>query len=166
VRTDAVNGAVGGTSKRRDIIQADCRLVGSYSGLVDFGIVHGAHADVDDDGACVPLVPLVPCCSRRAAISSRRPVIGFTAQLERQAGDDEGREEDRQKTLPGASEGDGLAFGGLECPGSAGVSATADLQGVTSRFDWDLDCVVHVDRSGTLTVNDDVVHATSDLGAD
>jgi len=40
------------------------------------------------------------------------------------------------------------------------------LQGVTSRFDWYLDRVVHFERSGTLTVNHDVVRATSDLGAD
>jgi len=93
-------------------------------------------------------------------------MIGFTAELERQAGDDEGREEDRQKALSGASEGDGLALGGLEGLSSAGVSATANLQSVTSRFDWYLDRVVHFERSGTLTVNHDVVRATSDLGSD
>jgi hypothetical protein len=32
--------------------------------------------------------------------SSQRPIIGFTAELERQAGDDAGREKDRQKALP------------------------------------------------------------------
>jgi hypothetical protein len=90
----------------------------------------------------------------------------FTAELERQAGDEEGREEDRQKALSGASEGDGLALDGVEGPGSAGVSATANLQGVTSRFYWYLDRVVHFDRSGKLTVNHDVVRATSDLGSD
>src|ERR1039458_4308305 len=94
-------------------------------------------------------------------MSSHRPIIGFTAELERQAWDDEGREKDRQKALSGASEGDGLALGGLEGPSSAGVSATANLQGVTSRFDWYLDRVVHLERSGTLTVNHDVVRATS-----
>jgi hypothetical protein len=93
-------------------------------------------------------------------------MIGFTAELERQAGDDEGREEDRQKALSGASEGDGLALGGLEGLSSAGVSATANLQGVTSRFDWYLDRVVHFERSGTLTVNHDVVRATSDFNSD
>src|SRR5450759_483122 len=99
-------------------------------------------------------------------MSSHRPIIGFTAELERQAWDDEGREKDRQKALAGASEGDGLALGGLEGPSSAGVSATANLQGVTSRFDWYLDRVVHLERSGTLTVNHDVVRATSDLDSD
>jgi hypothetical protein len=89
-----------------------------------------------------------------------------TAELERQAGNDEGREEDGQKALSGASEGDGLALGGVEGLRSAGVSAIADLQGVTSSFDWYLDRVVHIDRSGTLTVNHDVVRATPDLGAD
>jgi hypothetical protein len=99
-------------------------------------------------------------------MSSERPIITFTAELERQAGDEEGREEDRQKALSGASEGDGLALGGVEGPSSAGVSATANLQGVTSRFDWYLDRVVHFDRSGKVTVNHDVVRATSDLGSD
>ena len=68
-------------------------------------------------------------------MSSQRPIIGFTAELERQAWDDEGREEDRQKALSSASEGDGLALGGLEGLSSAGVSATANLQGVTSGED-------------------------------
>jgi hypothetical protein len=93
-------------------------------------------------------------------------MIGFTAELERQAGDDEGREEDRQKALSGASEGDGLALGGLEGLSSAGVSATANLQSVTSRFDWYLDRVVHFERSGMLTVNHDVVRSTSDFNSD
>ena len=97
---------------------------------------------------------------------SQRPIIGCTAELERQAGDDEGREEDRQKTLSGASEGDGLALGGVEGLSSAGVSAIANLHGVMSRFDWYLDRVVHFERSGTLTVDHDVVGATSDLDAD
>jgi hypothetical protein len=101
-----------------------------------------------------------------ATTSSQRPIIGFTAEPERQAWNDEGREEDRQKALSGASEGDGLALGGLEGLRSAGVSATANLQGVTSRFDWYLDRVVHVERSGTLTVNHDVIGATSDLDSD
>ena len=68
-------------------------------------------------------------------MSSQRPIIGFTAELERQAWDDEGREEDRQKVLSSASEGDGLALGGLEGLSSAGVSATANLRGVTSGED-------------------------------
>src|SRR6202042_3668717 len=92
--------------------------------------------------------------------------IGFPAELERQAWDEEGREEDRQKALSGASEGNGLALGGLEGLSSAGVSATVNLQGGTSRFDWDVDRVVHFDRSGTLTVNHDVIRAASDLDSD
>jgi hypothetical protein len=99
-------------------------------------------------------------------MSSQRPIIGCTAELERQAGHEEGREKDRQKTLPGASEGDGLALGGVEGLSSAGVSATANLQGVTSRFDWYLERVVHFERSDRLTVNHDVVRATSDLDSD
>jgi hypothetical protein len=61
-------------------------------------------------------------------MSSERPIISFTAELEGPAGDEEGREEDRQKALSGASEGDGLALG-VEGRSSAGVSATANLQG-------------------------------------
>jgi hypothetical protein len=101
-----------------------------------------------------------PCVQQRDQSS------GFTAELERQAWDDEGREEDRQKALPSASEGDGLALGGLKGSSSAGVSATANLQGVTARFYWYLDCVVHVDRTGTLTINHDVVRAPSNLDSD
>ena len=97
---------------------------------------------------------------------SHRPIVGFTAELERQAWDDEGREKDRQKTLSGAPERDGLTLSGLESLSSAGVSATAILLSMTSRFDWDLDRVVHFDRTGTLTVNHDVVGATPDLGPD
>jgi hypothetical protein len=73
-------------------------------------------------------------------------------ELERQAGDEEGREEGRQKTLSGASEGDRLALRSLEGLSSAGVSAAANLQAVPTRFDWNLDGVVHFERSGTLTV--------------
>jgi len=69
-----------------------------------------------------------PAESRLTTLSSQRPIIGFTAELERQAWDDEGREEDRQKTLSGASEGDGLALGGVEGLSSAGVSSVANLQ--------------------------------------
>src|SRR5450631_1207750 len=99
-------------------------------------------------------------------MSSQRPNIVCPAKLEGQAGDDEGREEDRQKALSGASEGDGLALSGVEGLSSAGVSAIANLQGVTSRFDWHLDRVVHFERSGTLTINHDVVRGTSDLDSD
>jgi len=63
-------------------------------------------------------------------------------ERECQAGNDEGQEKDRQDALSAASEGDGFALGGIEGLGSAGVSAIADLQGVTSWFDWYLDRVV------------------------
>ena len=64
-------------------------------------------------------------------------------ELERQAGDDKGREKDRQKPLSSASEGDCFALGSIESLGSAGISAIANLHGVTSRFDWQLDRCVH-----------------------
>jgi hypothetical protein len=104
-------------------------------------------------------------CGQNGAFS-RNQSSGFTAEMERQAWDDEGREEDRQKALSGASEGDGLAFDSLEASRSAGVSTTANLQGVTARFDRYLDRVVHVERPNTLPVNRDVVCATSDLDSD
>jgi hypothetical protein len=69
-------------------------------------------------------------------MSSQRSIIGCTADLDPQAGDYEGSEKDPQKTLSGASEGDGLALGVVEGLSSAGASAIANLQGVTSRFDF------------------------------
>jgi hypothetical protein len=90
----------------------------------------------------------------------------LASERECQAGDDEGREKDRQNPLSRAPEGNGFALGGVEGLSSAGVSAAANLEGVTSRFDWYLDRVVHFERSGTLTVNHDVVRATSDLHSD
>ena len=59
-----------------------------------------------------------------------------------EAGNDEGQEKDRQDALSGASEAGDFAVAGVEGLGSAGVSAIADLQGVTSGFDWYLDRVV------------------------
>jgi len=90
----------------------------------------------------------------------------LTRELERQAGDNEGCEKDRQKPLSSASEGDGLALGGVEGLGSAGVSAIANLHGMTSRFDCYLDRGVHFERSGILTINHDVVRSTTDLRSD
>src|ERR1019366_8740589 len=88
--------------------------------------------------------------------SDREPRLP-ASQRECQTGNNEGREKDRQRPLSAASEGNNVALGGVEGPSSAGVSAIADLQGVTSRFDWYLDRLVQFDRPGTLTVNDDVV---------
>ena len=65
--------------------------------------------------------------------------------------------------LSGTPEGDGFARSGVEAANSAGVSPVANLEGMMSRFDWYLYRVVHLDGSGTLTVNDDVVGPTSDL---
>src|SRR5437870_1086696 len=90
----------------------------------------------------------------------------LASERECQAGDDEGRGKDGQNPLSGAPEGDGFALSGVEGLSSAGVSAVANLEGMTSRFDWYLDRVVHFERSGTLTINHDVVRATSDLDSD
>jgi hypothetical protein len=87
-------------------------------------------------------------------------------EVERQAGDNEGSEENRQKTLSGAFEGDRLALSNLEGVSPTGVSATAKFYGVTSRFEGYLDRAIHLERSHSLTVNDDVVRAASDLDAD
>lgn len=100
-----------------------------------------------------------------AVLSLQRPIIFGTSELECQAGDDKRRKENRQEALSGASEADDLAVGSLEVLNSAGVSATAQLQGVTTRSDWNLDRLVHFDRSGDLTVNDDVVRTPSHLGS-
>ncbi len=88
------------------------------------------------------------------------------AELERQARNDERCEEDRQKTLAGTSEGDYLTFDSVKVLASAGVSTTANLQGMTSGFDWHLNRVTHFERSATLTVNHDVVCASSDFNSD
>src|ERR1700730_4459775 len=76
--------------------------------------------------------------------SDREPCL-LASQRECQAGNNEGRKKDRQRRLSAASEGNGVAVGGVEGPSSAGVSPIADLQGVASRFDWYLDRVVQVD---------------------
>ena len=73
-------------------------------------------------------------------------------ELDRQAGNDEGREKEGQKPLAGAPEGDDFALGGIEGLGPARVSAIADLEGVTSRFDRCLERAVHFNRPDMLTV--------------
>jgi hypothetical protein len=83
-----------------------------------------------------------------------------------QARNDEGCEKDRQESLSGASEGDDLAIGGIEGLSATGLSAIADLQGMTSRPDWYLDCVVYFDRPGPLTIEYDIVRGTADLRPD
>src|SRR6202046_3134772 len=77
-----------------------------------------------------------------------------------------GCEKDRQEPLSGASEGDDLFLGGVEGFSAARVSPIANLHGVTSRLDWYLDRVVHFDRPGPLTVDHDIVGATTDLCSD
>src|SRR6202011_4082358 len=59
-----------------------------------------------------------------------------------------------------------LALGDVDGVGAARVSAVAKLQGVTSRFDLHLDCVVHFDRRDVLAVDHDVERSTADLHAD
>src|SRR5271169_4267793 len=83
-----------------------------------------------------------------------------------QPGNDEGCQKDRQEPLSGASEGDDLALGGVEGFSAARLSAIADLQGMTFRLDWYLDRVVHFDRPDPLTVDHDIVRATTDLHSD
>jgi hypothetical protein len=59
-----------------------------------------------------------------------------------------------------------FALGGVEGLGSAGVSAIADLQGVTTGDDWNLDRLVQFEQPDTLTVEHDVVRAAADLQSD
>lgn len=54
--------------------------------------------------------------SRRSGLASLRSDASVAMERERQAGNDEGQEKDRQDALPGASEGNGLAVGGVEGP--------------------------------------------------
>jgi hypothetical protein len=110
--------------------------------------------------------PLATELARRSGFLLTPACRLLALERERQAGDDEGCEKDRQKPLSRASEGDGLALGRVEGLGSAGVSAIADLHAVTSRFDWYLDRGVHCERSGTLPINHDVVRSTTDFRTD
>jgi hypothetical protein len=87
-------------------------------------------------------------------------------ERERQRWHEERHEKDRQNPLSAASEGYDLVFGRVEGPSSARVSAIADLQGVTSSFDWHLDRVMQFDRPDRLTVDQDIERATTDLHAD
>jgi hypothetical protein len=90
----------------------------------------------------------------------------LSTEAERQPGNDKGRKKDGQKPLPGTSEGDYFALSGTEGLSSARVSAITDLQGVTSRFDWYLDRVVHFNRPDRLIVDQDAVRATTDFRSD
>jgi hypothetical protein len=90
----------------------------------------------------------------------------FPNQFDRQARDHKGREKEWQEPLSGASEGDRCTIGSVEGVSAARVSAISDLQRVTARGDWQLDSGVHVDLSDLLTVEYDLVCATTDLCPD
>jgi hypothetical protein len=87
-------------------------------------------------------------------------------KCQRQPRNDEGCQKNRQEPLPGASEGDDLALGGVERLRTARLSAVADLQGMTSRLDRYLDRVVHFDRPDAPTVDTDIVCATTYFRSD
>ena len=144
----------------------DVRLVSRHVDTADEPHIERVKADASDTDVLRGLAARAAVIYNAASPWSPRPIIGYTPELERQARDNEGREEDRQKTLAGCSKGDGLALGGVEALRSAGLSAIANLQGVMSRVDWYLDGGVHLERSGTLTVDHDVVRATTDLDSD
>src|ERR1700722_14852714 len=93
-------------------------------------------------------------------------VDSIANEFQCQPGNDEGCQKDRQEPLSGASEGDDLALGGVECFGTAGLSVIPYLQGMTAGLDWYLDRVVHFDRPHPLIVDHDVVRATTYLGSD
>jgi hypothetical protein len=103
---------------------------------------------------------------RRAGERQDGDAASIANEFQCQPGHDKGREKDRQEPLSGASEGDDLVLGGVEGLGAARVSSIANLHGVTSRLDWYLDRVVHFDRSDPLTVDHDIVRATTDLRSD
>src|SRR6266702_1270901 len=58
------------------------------------------------------------------------------------------------------------SFRRVEGRSPARVSAVAELQGVTSGFDWRLDGLVRADRRDVRAVDQDVELATMDLHAD
>jgi len=66
-------------------------------------------------------------------------------EFQRQTGNDERCEKERQEPLSCAAEGDNLALGGVEGFSAARISAIADLQGMTSWRDWYLDRAIHFD---------------------
>jgi hypothetical protein len=121
------------------------------------------------------LFQLAFCPGRRATPRRRQRRAGerhdgdtdsIANEFQRQPGHDKGREKDRQEPLSGASEGDDLVLGGVEGLSAARVSSIANLQGVTSRLDRHLDRVVHFDRPDPITVDHDIVRATTDLRSD
>jgi hypothetical protein len=108
-------------------------------------------------------LPALPrtCANKQKVVTSRRWLLANKREC--QTGNDEGHENDRQDALSGAPEASDSAVGGVEGLDSAGVSTVADLQGVTSRFDWHPERVVHSERRDTLPVEHDVVGATAHL---
>ena len=110
-------------------------------------------------------MPTSSCDTDSGALQGSHSVL-LAMERECQARNDEGQEKDRQDALSAASEAGDFALGGVEGLGSAGVSAVADLQGVTSRFDWRLERVVQLERPDTLPVEHDNVRATTDLHSD
>ncbi len=80
------------------------------------GVVPGPPVEVDVRFDVFP--GFIRDAATRPARKARSPRL-LAFERERQAGDDEGREKDRQNTLSGASEGDDLALGGVEGLGSA-----------------------------------------------
>ncbi len=103
---------------------------------------------------------------RRAGERHDGDADSLAHEFQRQPGNDERCEKERQEPLSGAAEGDDLALGGVEGLRAARVSAIADLQGMTSRLDWYLDRVIHFDRPVPLTIDHDIVRATTDLRSD
>ena len=72
----------------------------------------------------------------------------------------------RDKQICHSRSGPGSDQCGVESLGPAGVPTVADLQGVTSRFDWRLERVVQFERPDMLPVEHDNVRATADLYSD
>jgi hypothetical protein len=68
--------------------------------------------------------------------------LEFARERQGQTRHYERREKDRQSPLSTASEGDDSVFGRVEGLSPARVSTIADLQGVRSGFDWNLDRVM------------------------
>jgi hypothetical protein len=99
-----------------------------------------------------------------ARVLERAPLLA--SKRERQAGNHEGQQEDRQDALSRGAETGDLAVGHVERRGAAGISAASELQRVAPGFERDFDGLVKIDAPGDLAVDQRLVCAAADLRPD
>jgi hypothetical protein len=78
-------------------------------------------------------------------VTATSVLAAFSAQSQRQAGDEEGCEEEGQNALARTPVRDDFSLGGIKVTRSAGVSTITHLHAVATRFDRDLNRLVHVE---------------------